>query len=477
MPSRGELLQAQRWERRRLLAAFRTGSVQEDWRPGRGVVASLVVAGMALGGSCLAGMLEPRLPQGWGDGRIIVVRESAERFVSREDALVPVPNLASARLLTSADAPVLTLDRALLHGVAREPAAGIAGAPDRVATPESLVRDAWLACAPSQDASPGDVAGATSAAAGAWNHPRLWVGAGAWGGEDSWPAREDGREVAALVTSGEYLALIVGSRRHELTGDRVDGVLRAVGLSRADAREVSPAWLALLEPGDPIAPFEVAGAGRPTAGVLGDLGVAAGDVVVVEGEPHLALAGGDLVALTPFADAVYTAGPGGLLGRWDAEPAQIAQVPDGDPADLWPARWPQGLPDPVAEGEVPCVLLQTASGGVRLMAAPAGEVTGADAVTLVPGTGALVRVEFAAETGSGGGGETGSGVGAETGEMLAYLDETGTAFPFASGSGTDPGEAIRRLLGEDVEPVTVPPAWADLLPVGVALSIQAAESR
>lgn len=104
-------------------------------------------------------------------------------------------------------------------------------------------------------------------------------------------------------------------------------------------------------------------------------------------------------------------------------------------------------------------------------------MTGADAVTLVPGTGALVRVEFAAETGSGGGGETGSGVGAETGEMLAYLDETGTAFPFASGSGTDPGEAIRRLLGEDVEPVTVPPAWADLLPVGVALSIQAAESR
>lgn len=476
MAGRSDLLRAQRWERRRLLAAYRTADATTEVHPGRSVLGSLVVAGVAVGAAALAGVMAPTLPQGWEDGRILVDRESAERYVSLDGVLTPVPNLTSARLLTSAQAPVLSVDPALLADVPRSRAAGIPGAPDRLASPDSLVQDGWLACVSSAEASEATESSASSRAtepsdasspvpvdpashredpdARAASDVRLWLGSSAWSGATPWPGSTRAPAGATLVTVDGDLVLVAGRYQHRLVGERTDGVLRALGLTRGEAKEVPAAWLALFEVGAPIEPFEVPGAGSPATGLLGDLGVLTGDLVVVDGAARLVRSGGDLVALTPVAEAVYSAGPGGLAQRWEALPAQVAQIPDASPADeVWPQDWPTENPAVVPSDAAVCGQLDPATGTTILTSAPMAPTDARPAVSLAPGTGVLMTVA----------------------DRVSYVDEEGVAFPVPDGEGADAGATIRLLLGEVPDPIEVPAEWAALLPTGVELSIEAAQ--
>lgn len=177
------------------------------------------------------------------------------------------------------------------------------------------------------------------------------------------------------------------------------------------------------------------GAGSPATGLLGDLGVLTGDLVVVDGAARLVRSGGDLVALTPVAEAVYSAGPGGLAQRWEALPAQVAQIPDALPADeVWPQDWPTENPAVVPSDAAVCGQLDPATGTTILTSAPMAPTDARPAVSLAPGTGVLMTVA----------------------DRVSYVDEEGVAFPVPDGEGADAGATIRLLLGEVPDPIEVP---------------------
>jgi hypothetical protein len=147
VPSNKEILDAQKFNRRRLVTSFVSGAPGgrelEPGKPWRGVVGGLVLVALVLAGSYVSRWLSPGVPDGWDDGSLVVIEEDGSRYITSEGVMYPVLNTASARLLLGAgDMTVRTLSQSDVAGVDRGRTVGIPDAPDSLPDPDDLQNDA-----------------------------------------------------------------------------------------------------------------------------------------------------------------------------------------------------------------------------------------------------------------------------------------------------------------------------------------------
>lgn len=436
MATKKDLIEAQSFSRRRLLTAFTSGAPAgkelEPTNPLRAVIAGIVLTAMVILAGVFYGLIRPGLPDGWEDNYLILVSDTGTRYVTVGGTLYPVLNTASARLLSEPGGfKVKTTDQATIADIEIGPTVGILGAPDDLPSADSLIGDGWLACA---------VSDGTSLAI-----PESALGDAVTG--------------AAVVTRGDDTFVVVDDRRYLVDPERVDPVLRAVGLDRNGAAEVEGRWLNLFQPGIDLAPLTIDGAGGTLAGVDLPVGTAVHFEGTSDTERFVLTAEGELAPLSPVAYQLYLLGTGAELGGVvEVTQAEIGDL-DSAGAVAGGVDWPESALAPIESASPPCALLgHTADGSERtVLAAPRDdvEIPGAGAPQIAVGAGALVR--------SGGAGD-------ETSGTVQLIDETGTVYSIPD-ADDDP---LGRLGYDQADAVAVSGAWLQFLPAGPALTVAAA---
>ena len=103
MPSNKDILEAQRYNRRRLVTAFMAGTPggrELEARPlGRPLIVGAVLALVLVLVAVLMGRLNPGLRTGWENDTLVVVKGTGARYFTIDGVLRPVANVTSARLL------------------------------------------------------------------------------------------------------------------------------------------------------------------------------------------------------------------------------------------------------------------------------------------------------------------------------------------------------------------------------------------
>lgn len=466
MASKKELVEAQSFSRRRLLTAFVSGAPGgrelEPTSPVRGVVAGVVLAVLVVAGGLASGLLNRGLPDGWENGRIMLVGDNAARYVTDDGQLVPILNMASARLLVEPGAPIHTVRASLVEGIPVLAPAGIIGAPDNLPGTDRLVDDGWQACLALDGGTATSLGGANGAGSG-----DAEASSGAEADSDAAVAAPAGPPASTLALVGDQVHLVQGGYSYLLGGgEEQSGLLRELGFGPDSPRPAREEWLALFTPGQTLTPFLPEGVGGVPAGALGEIaGVTVGTVVQREetGQEYVALADGRLAPLNSFTAAIYRTAPG--VGAPVPVPANaLASVADVPAAETpFPLDWPAELGVPLTDALPACAELRVADFGATLIAGE-GEVTERSGVTVAQGGGALALFAAEADTTSG---------------PVRFVDENGTAYAVEASGGSTRQDALNRLFstgGSDVVvPVVVPYAWGDLFASGPTLSIEAAQ--
>jgi type VII secretion protein EccB len=431
MASKKELIEAQGFSRRRLLSAFIGGAPGgkelEPAQPLRAVVAGVALTAMVVVGGVFYGLVNPGLPAGWENNRLILASDTGARYVSIDSVLHPVINTASARLIIeAAEYKVITTKQATLDGLEIGATIGILGAPDSLPKPDQLVNDGWSAC--QRD-------GQTYLAV-------------------SEQVQGIATDDATVVRLGDQLYVISGEKRYAVDPDNEDSILRAVQLNSVTPHEVDGTWLNLFVEGADLAPIVVPNAGERISG--SELQI--GSVVRPDGsdELYLVTEDADLAELSPLAFTLYMLGTGSTLGgAVDVSPATIASMSNADePAGG--VDWPTDALTPLVSDYSTCALLTHVDGVPKTVLSTLRADSPLDdadlGVTVEGGHGALVRA-------------------GEGNSALVYLiDETATAYAIPGAT-----EDVLARLGYSVDDfLDVTSGWLEFMAPGPALDIDAA---
>ena len=104
MPSNKDILEAQRFNRRRLVTAFTSGTPGgkelESKSTTRPLILGASLAALAVLIAVAVGRFVPTLPSGWQDSHLIITKAEGARYYSIEGTLRPVSNVTSAKLLS-----------------------------------------------------------------------------------------------------------------------------------------------------------------------------------------------------------------------------------------------------------------------------------------------------------------------------------------------------------------------------------------
>lgn len=442
MASKRDLVEAQSYSRRRLLTAFTSGAPGgrelEPTKPLRGVVAGVSLSVLLVLGSLGLGLLSPSLPDGWDDQSLVIVEGDGSRYVGIQGTLHPVLNVTSARLVLDSGAfHVVDVSEDDITDAPRGATLGIPGAPDELPLASRLTATGWLACV-----APG---GGTSLTL-----------------DPDAPAPAVDPDAGALVEVAGTLYLVADGTRHRIPTADEAAVLRALGLDTTTPVAAGADWLNLVPAGSDLAPLTVADAGSsalPEGGLPIDTRV--GTVVEVSGigdgaRRYVVDAQGELAPLSELAYPLYLLGAGDLAARpLSVTSAEIAAVrTSGTP--VAPADLPETVPALPGAGVSACLTLSTGDSERVDLVLREGEPA-APGVRVAPGSGALVRAQSA------------DGAAA----TVRLVDGSGRAYPVP-----DASDEVLARLGYAPDDVTrVPPAWAELLPTGPALTVEAAATE
>lgn len=434
MATKNDLIEAQNFSRRRLLTAFVSGAPGgkelEPAAPLRAVFAAIALTVAVLLVGLFWGLLQPALPQGWDNGRLVLARDTGARFVTQDGVLHPVINTASARLLIpSAEFDIIATDSRSLTDIELGATLGIVGAPDELPAASALIDDGWTACV--TDDADADVRIAET-------------------------SRADPTDDAVVVDNGGARYVVAGDRRYAVASEQGDAVLRAAGITTLSPVAAPTDWLNLYTPGAALAPIFVTDAGLPLAGT--DLLI--GDVVHLatapEDERLLVQADGTLGELSPLAWQLYQLGSGQANGDEREVTAAAVQGLRTSATPAGGAAWPRDGFTSIEPDDRPCALLTHDGGQPRTVLAtrPRSEQAVAGA-RVDAGHGSLVR--------AGGRGEQASGI-------VTLVDATGTAFALPGATR----ETVQRLGYRASDIGTVDESWIALFGTGPALTEEAA---
>ena len=444
MASRSDQLHSQQFTLQRVVGALAMRDADPTVSPlrriGGSLVASVLIAALAVAAVGVYGVLRPGGSTSWQAGNAVIVEEeTGARFLYRDGVLHPVLNYSSAVLVLGQPAPPrVRVSRSSLAGVPRGPVLGIAGAPDALPAAADLLAGAWTLCSR-------PVAGA------AGPESVLLVGS-------TMPGRPlDDAGVLAVDPAGG-LHLLWHARRYAIAAPEL--VLAAFAWSRSAAVAVSAALLNAVPAGPDLGPVAVP---RGTPGVSPVDGLRIGQVFVVEtatGDKRFGVVLANVLADVTAAQAdlllADPAGPGGRptpMGQAQyaaATKSPTSLMPTGDgappasPPTLAGADSQTGVCASFPSSAAPTLTLAPtphAASELRTRPGPADLTAPVDVVAVPPGRGALVSA---------------AGV-------LSLVVDLGVRFPV-------PSADVARLLGyAGVAPTTLPPSLVSLLPSGRAL--------
>ncbi|MBF6167395.1 type VII secretion protein EccB [Streptomyces gardneri] len=441
--------------------------------PMRSQIRSLLV-GAVLGVLMVAGaaILAFLRPQGAiGDALIVSGKQSGALYVvvQRQDGgktLHPVLNLASARLITGADAEPHAVKDDKLNDLPRGPLLGIPGAPGALPGSKQGGSSEWSLC----ETIPLSEGGSAASSSGA----TTTVIAGRPALTDR--IRTSGQDEALLVRRDNKTYLVYDGKRAEL--DPADSVLtRALNLTAHRPRPVGTGFLGATTQVPAIAPPQIPRAGERGPGPLSDLpigGVISVSGVGPEGDSSLYVVLADGVQpVSPFAAQVIRYADSHGMREIATMPPDVLErvaVVHQLPIDDFPVRTPRILP--AEDAPVTCVAWAKSPGtapaqreaeagdgpgeramvsllvGTRLPIAPSakpvdlstsdGAGDRVDAVYLSPGSGEFVQV-------------TGMEPGSPRRGSLFYVADTGVRYGI-------PDAATANVLGLGSSPRLAP--WA-----------------
>ena len=215
--------------------------------------AGCVLAVIAIAACAVLAFFSPR--GRLGDSAIVMVRESGAMYVRIGETVHPVPNLASARLITGSSSAPELVSQAAVNGTPRGAALGIPGAPDTLGRPFTAAESGWAVCERA-DATTTLIAGASDVSS--TPQPSALV-----------TAREDSASETYLLYDG----------RRARVDLRIPAVVRALNLDGVAPRAVSRTLLELLPEAAEITAPRIPRAGTAGPSVLH--GFAVGTVIRV----------------------------------------------------------------------------------------------------------------------------------------------------------------------------------------------------
>ncbi|KEP74368.1 hypothetical protein HR12_12070 [Microbacterium sp. SUBG005] len=436
MATKGDLIEAQNFSRRRLLTAFVSGAPGgkelQPTAPLRAVIAAIALTVIVVLVGVFYGLIRPGLPTGWENGKLVLVSDTGARFVTVDGTLHPVINTASARLLLPANEyGVISTDQATLAGTPVGDTLGITGAPDELPPPAGLLNTGWSACV-SDDASL-DV--------------RISTATGPTPATDR----------AVVVSVDGILHVIQGERSFAVSSEDPDAVLRAAGISTLSPISVPASWLDLFTAGTALTPITLKNYGESVSGTSLRVGQVVRQAGAPEDERFLVQTGGVLETLSPLAWQLYQLGSGSALK------GEVTEVTGSEIRGLPTAakgvgdQWPTTGFETVETGQRPCAVLVGAEGqAVTALATQPVSTDVSPGVRVDPSHGALVRA---------------GGRGDQNTNVLTLVDATGTAYPLPNAND----ETIARLGYSADDIGSIADGWTALLTTGPSLSESAAQ--
>ncbi len=430
MATKSDLIEAQNFSRRRLLTAFTSGAPEgkelEPAAPLRAVIAAIALTAAVVLAGVFYGLIQPGLPSGWQNGKLIIAKDTGARYVTVDGVLHPVLNTASARLLMPAGQfDVINTSQSNLADIPLGSTVGIVGAPDQVPAASALIDTGWTACL----ADAGGIA--------------VQLG-------EAPAATATDRAIVVDAAGGRYV--VAGGTSHLVDAASGDAVLRAAGIAASTPRAVSVDWLNLFTPGAPLAPLTVTDAGDQVLGTT----LRVGDVIHYSGSAEddrfLVQSDHTLAPLSPLAWQLYQLGSG-------AKATDVKDVPQSVSSGLPTAKEPSGGADwpaagftPLDAASRPCALLASDGQATRtVLAARAASLPAPAGVSVAAGHGALVNA---------------AGRGDQSSGLDTLIDATGTAYALPGATE----QTLQRLGYQATDVTTVTKAWIPFFLTGPALT-------
>jgi type VII secretion protein EccB len=465
--SRRDQLQAYRFVNRRALAALVSGEPDVIDPPMRRLtvttISGIMIAILIAVVFALLGVIKPTQGDKWRQpGSIIVERETAARYVLRENVLHPVLNYASAVLAVSPSTPhVVYVNRKDIKRVQRGPALGIYGLPDSLPSAKSLVTSPWTVCSRLQAGQNDELDANVS----------LLIGSDA----GSTPVPAAGAILVRTVTDNSPYLLWQGQRLAISSGS----VATSLGLQNAASVQVGTAFLDAVTPGPPLRAPSIPGAGSVASTTVDGQHPRVGQLLHVAEDNSdsyfLTLADG-VKAVDPLQAALLktlpigpdrqplapleTSGTVALTlkespGDWQTVQAQFVGLPDRKPTLADEPAQNGGICALYAGGSgkatfaVPPSMLPVNSAGGTVAESAQSRQGQADSIVLGPGRAAVVRSDSGAPT-------------------VFVVAEPGKKFAAAS------ADVLSGFGYGGVTPVSLPDQLLPMIPTGPALDPAAA---
>ena len=152
MTTKSDLVEANAFMRRRLVAAFVSGAPgdheAQPHRPSRSIFVGLALAVLLVAGAAITSVIRPPTAESWDGAGVVVSRDTGERYLVASDGGKPRPllNLTSAQLVLGMRYKLTVVSQRAFDAHAPGAEMGILGAPPELPPQSAFLASGWTAC-------------------------------------------------------------------------------------------------------------------------------------------------------------------------------------------------------------------------------------------------------------------------------------------------------------------------------------------